>query len=440
MTVRSPKALIKVLDLLLDTVFMVDAEGRIVFVSAACEELLGYTQEDLFGRNFIEFVLPEDRERTLLAGKAIMAGSTHVHFENRYFHRDGSIVDIMWSARWSKSDGLRIAVARNMTALKHAERKQSALYAISEAAHVTENLVALYQQIHLIIANLLPSDLFFAARYNQSTNVVSYPYFCGNLPQNPEAHPLGTDTRLARVIQSGQALLLSEGDAVLGPFTMAGSDSYHQWLGVPLTSQNGTIGALVMARRTGGLAYTDQDADLLQFVSTQIATTIERKQSEVRLQHLASHDPLTDLPNRMLFQDRFEMALKRAHREQEKLALLYLDLDDFKEINDNHGHHVGDLFLCEVAKRLTHSIRETDTVARMGGDEFAVIITNVQGPETAKSMVNKIRKEIQRPCILDEISLSASVSIGIAIYPDEGVNSQELIRYADEHMYHSKRS
>lgn len=123
----------KVLDLLLDTVCVVDDQGRFAFLSASCENLLGYTQEELLGRRMIDLVLPVDRERTLKAAGRVMEGRSHIHFENRYVRKDGRVVDIMWSARWSETERMRFAVARDITELKHAERKQRALYEISKA-------------------------------------------------------------------------------------------------------------------------------------------------------------------------------------------------------------------------------------------------------------------------------------------------------------------
>src|SRR6202035_1236248 len=119
-----------------------------------------------------------------------------------------------------------------------------------------------------------------------------------------------------------------------------------------------------------GVCYSEKDQELLQFVSTQIATTIERQQMQARLQHMAQYDQLTARPNRGFLCDRLKVALSTARREQGRLSLLYLDLDKFKQVNDTLGHDVGDLLLQEVAKRLTQCMRESDTVARVGGDEF----------------------------------------------------------------------
>jgi len=121
-------------DLLLDAVCMVDVNGRFVFVSAACERIFGYTQEEMIGMVMLDLVAPADRQRTIAAAQAIMNGHAQVHFENRYNRKDGRVAHIMWSARWSATDQLRVAVARDITTLKQTQAKQAALYAISEAA------------------------------------------------------------------------------------------------------------------------------------------------------------------------------------------------------------------------------------------------------------------------------------------------------------------
>lgn len=443
----------KVLDLLLDTVFVVDGDGEFVFASASCHKLLGYTSEELVGRKMFEFIHPEDIERTMQASAAVKNGELLEHFENRYLHKDGRAVDIMWSARWSDNDQMRFAVARDITERKHAERKQNAIYDIFEAAQQAANLETIYPQIHRILSGLLPSDLFFAVEYDSEKNTLSFPYLSGVSVEKPENQPLVPSSLLANVIHSGKTMQLinSDGTTAVAP-ELGGLDDFENWLGAPLLSNKGAIGALVMARANGQMGYTQKDIDLLGFVSSQVATTIQQKQAEAQLQHLASHDPLTDLPNRILFQDRFEQALKYADRQKNKVALLYLDLDGFKEVNDKYGHQAGDAFLQAVAKRLTGVVRASDTVARMGGDEFAVLITNIIEPESIIMAVEKIRKEITSPILISlqptEASigygqtsqeLTPSVSIGVAVYPENGQSMQDLIRYADTLMYHAKR-
>jgi len=440
MNTDSLRVLDNVMDLLLDTVCVVDAEGRFLFVSAACEHLLGYTPEELIGRHMIELVHPEDRERTQAAAANVMGGQPHTHFENRYVRKDGRTVHIMWSARWSESDGVRLAVARDVTALKRASGMQSALYRISEAAHAAEGLPSLYRHIHQIIGDLLPTDTFYVALYDASSDMLSFPYFVGELKHEPELQPLGAGTLIAEVIHTGKALLTtSGGTSTTQDAESAAGRGYVDWLGVPLICQNGVMGALVVQSYSGGARYAEEDKELLQFISTQVATAIERKQAEARLRRMARYDALTDLPNRTLFHDRFEMALKRARRDREHLALLYLDLDGFKRVNDTFGHEVGDLLLREAAQRLSQCVRESDTIGRMGGDEFTVLLINIETPECADAVADKIRAVMNAPFELDGRKLTISASIGTAVYPEHGDDRERLFRHADANMYAAKR-
>lgn len=430
----------KAIDLLLDMICVVDVDGRYVFVSAACERLLGYTQEELIGRNMIELVHPEDRERTLQAASEIMNGEPKVHLENRYVRKDGQVVDIMWSARWSETDRVRVAVARDVTALKQAERRQSALYRISEAALMTDGLPALCQRIHRIIDDLLPAHNFYVALHDRPSNMLSFPYFVNEREQEPEPQILGSDIPIAKVIRSGQAVLIRSGAAD----TTADKESIVNrecidWLGVPLITKQGTIGALVLQTYSGSTRYSGDDEELLQFVSRQVAVAIECKQNEEHLHHMARFDSLTDLPNRMLFMDRLDMAIRRANRDSERLALLYIDFDEFKFINDTFGHEVGDLMLCEVAQRLVSTVRKSDTVCRIGGDEFTVLLNNIRGPECVDIVVGKIRAAINQPLAVNGLTLTVSASVGVAVYPEHGEDKDQLIRHADNSMYTEKR-
>lgn len=189
--------LANVMDLLLDAICMVDPEGRFVFVSAAFERIFGYTPEEMVGRAMIDLVYPQDRERTVQAARQIMEGQTQQHFQNRYVRKDGRVVHIMWSARWSETDGVRIAVARDITELKRAESMQVALHAISEAAHLAKDLLALFQHIHLIIGKLLPAVNFFLALYDEQNDELSFPYFVDQYDEKPALVTL-TPARSAR--------------------------------------------------------------------------------------------------------------------------------------------------------------------------------------------------------------------------------------------------
>ena len=273
--------LLKALDLLLDVVCVVDRNGYFVAVSAACEKVFGYTQEELIGKPMIELVLPADRGRTLLAAAGVMAGNPLRNFENRYVRKDGKVVDIMWSASWSEGDQLRLAVARDITCYK---------------------------------------------------------------------------------------------------------------------------------------------------------------QANARLRYLAQYDALTGLPNRALFEDRLQGALARDARNNEHLALLFIDLDDFKPVNDLYGHAVGDLLLQQVALRIQECVRESDTVSRIGGDEFVVLLDVIHAPQNAAQVAEHIRAAINEPMVITGHTVQVAASIGIAIYPQHGTGQIPMMRSADAAMYAAKQA
>lgn len=164
----------------------------------------------------------------------------------------------------------------------------------------------------------------------------------------------------------------------------------------------------------------------------------ERKQMEEQIKHIAHHDSLTGLPNRALFLDRLNHAQAQARRDSKPFAVLFLDLNRFKVINDNYGHDRGDEVLQEVAQRLKQGMREMDTVARMGGDEFTFILTKVNGTSDAGVVAKKILDVLGQPVRIDGEEHSIGGSIGIAVYPDHGVDCTALLKKADQAMYRAK--
>lgn len=270
----------KLVHLMLDTVFVVDRDNQIVFVSDACEVLLGYRADELMGTMITNYMHPDDLAASLASITRVMKGQSHIDFRNRYIRKDGGIVHILWSACWYEEEGVRIGVARDVTALRQAEDE---------------------------------------------------------------------------------------------------------------------------------------------------------------LRYLAHHDALTGLTNRSLFYDRLESALHAAHRHRSGLALLFLDLNDFKRINDAHGHAVGDRVICSVARRLEGCVRETDTVARMGGDEFTVLLTDIHSTDAVSRKVEQILAVLSEPLGGELDGIAPSCSIGVACYPADGEDADTLLSHADGDMYRIKR-
>jgi diguanylate cyclase (GGDEF)-like protein len=164
-----------------------------------------------------------------------------------------------------------------------------------------------------------------------------------------------------------------------------------------------------------------------------------RREAQI-LGHRLLHDPLTGLPNRTLFLDRLELALARIAREPAHVAVLFLDLDGFKNVNDSRGHHVGDLLLVEVAARLRHAIRTSDTAARFGGDEFLVLCEHLPEMDEAEQLAGRVRESLAEPYALEGADVHVTASVGVAATDDPSVAPEELIRLADEAMLREKSS
>lgn len=242
-------------------------------------------------------------------------------------------------------------------------------------------------------------------------------------------------------------------DVVFSDYTMphfSGADALvclkERNLDVPFIFVSGTIGeeAAVRAMKAGAQDYIMKGSlnRLVPVVKKELhemAVRRERKRVEERIHHLAYHDVLTDLPNRTLFYDRLQQAILIGHRERRPLALLLLDLDRFKEVNDTFGHHYGDLLLRQIGLRLRKCLRESDTIARVGGDEFAVMLPNTH-LEGASLITRKILKALETPFALNDATVEVGGSIGIALYPDHGEEGDLLFQQADKAMYAAKQA
>lgn len=182
----------------------------------------------------------------------------------------------------------------------------------------------------------------------------------------------------------------------------------------------------------------DEAGTVLQYVAVKLDIT-DRKLVEEKVTHLAQYDALTDLPNRSLFSDRLQQVLALAQRDDNRLALMFVDLDHFKPVNDTYGHAIGDLLLKQVAQRMRNAVRASDTLGRIGGDEFVVLLPKVEGASDAVLVAEKIRLMLETPFEIEGHILQISASIGTAIYPDHGNDEQALFQHADLAMYCAKQ-
>ncbi|HVM52276.1 MAG TPA: EAL domain-containing protein [Acidimicrobiales bacterium] len=215
----------------------------------------------------------------------------------------------------------------------------------------------------------------------------------------------------------------------------------------PLRRGDGAlIGLMLAGNRLGdNRTFSGEDLKLFEALANHASVSLENRHLIDRLrleaadkEHQSLHDALTGLPNRMLFHQRVEQALSRSARVAQKVGVMLLDLDRFKEVNDTLGHHNGDLLLQEIGERLRRTIRAGDTVARLGGDEFAVLLPELSGSEAAVAAANGIRHALERPVSIGEVTLDVGASIGIAVWPDHGDDAATLLQRADVAMYAAK--
>ncbi len=223
------------------------------------------------------------------------------------------------------------------------------------------------------------------------------------------------------------------------------AEDYYRELWATLNESGGWQGE-IWNRRKNGEAYPewltistvkDDDGNPVNYIGV-FSDISQLKQSQKELEFMAHHDPLTELPNRLLFSARLKHSIDRAKRNSKTTAILFLDLDRFKHINDSLGHTIGDQLLMAVAQRFEQQIREEDTVARLGGDEFVILIEDLSDSDNAAVLAEKISKSLETPFIIQGYELFVGVSIGISLFPQDGETVEELLRNADSAMYRAK--
>ncbi|MGA7594381.1 MAG: diguanylate cyclase [Gallionella sp.] len=217
-----------------------------------------------------------------------------------------------------------------------------------------------------------------------------------------------------RVLQNGETIQVEETSLNI----LTGVTEVFLSVKLPLRREDGSIHALCG-------------------ISTDIT---ERKDAEEHMKHMAQYDALTHLPNRALFEDRLHQAIAAAQRNKAHLALMFIDLDKFKPVNDTYGHGIGDLLLKEVATRIQACLRDSDTAARIGGDEFVILLPAIESAADASKVAEKIRMSLNQPFALAGNTLGIGSSIGVAVYPQHGSNEKLLVKSADIAMYHAKKN
>ena len=396
----------KIIENMQDTYYRTDATGCIERVSSSVTQLLGYLPDEVLGEKITDlYVDPNERERLF---KELQENNGSVHaFEAPLKCKDGSIVWVSTNAQViSDDDGNFIGIegtTRNITDKKVIERQMQKL---SQALEQSADSVA--------ITNAKGELEYVNPAFEQTTGY-SNSEAVGKKPSIIKSGEMDADfyKNLWRTISKGTAF----SDLFINR-KKDGTIFYEQKTITPLKNEKGKI-----------TNYVSTGRDITDFI-----------QSQEHIKFLAHHDALTRLPNRVLFQERLEHAVVRAKRHNSVLTILFLDLDRFKVINDTLGHQFGDLLLKELSTKLLNCVREEDTVARLSGDEFAILIEESMKISDISTLANKLLDAVASPFNIQEREMHITTSIGISSYPHDGELPDELLRNADVAMYKAKET
>ena len=396
-----------------DVVWILDPfTQRFRYVSPSVERLRGYTAEEVMARPLKDAVIPLHAHSTLQRMQQHLQDFLDGRNVNEVYYeeleqpcKDGSTVWTEVMAKFIRDDETGQVeiqgVTRDITARKQAD---ASLRLAATVFDTVDNAVMVCDADATIIA-VNPS--FTRVTGYEAEEVIG---------KNP------------RILSSGLQ-----------------SREFYQHMWQELTTSGSWKGEILNCRKDGGIfvewlairPVRDGNDTISHYVAAFTDIT-ERKAMEQKMERMAHYDALTDLPNRALFSDRLQQALAQARRDNAQLALLFIDLDKFKPINDTYGHGVGDVLLKQAAGRMQSHLRNSDTVARIGGDEFVVLLRKVDTPTDALGVGQKIAHAFEEPFEINGHSLSVSVSIGAAIYPHDGTDEIELTKHADMAMYRAK--
>ncbi|HLI95171.1 MAG TPA: diguanylate cyclase [Candidatus Baltobacteraceae bacterium] len=431
-----------------DAVMALKADGSISRVNVALEATTGFYGEQIIGKAWSEIIAPECRDEALDAFRLVSRGEA-IEFDSFLLDRVGNRIDVQMKLVplrvADRIDGA-YAIAKNVMAQRIAERaialqgeRIRELYLAAAARG--DSVESQIDNTLALGCRLFGFDYGYLTRFDEATISVLNSVGEGSGVDAGSVFP--KEEGLSRhLIGERQTLFIPDlNEPPWNKDAARDTAPWRSYFATKLLVGSREFGALVFASRsprTGGIPELDRD--LLQLMSLFVAAAIERAQHAERIEQLAFYDSLTGLPNRVLFNDRIRQTMGAAKRYHRGFAVMYLDLDEFKDVNDRFGHPMGDLVLKAVADRLIRTLRESDTVARFGGDEFVILQPVVNGPADADDLARKIVATLEVPLEIDGFSGVMHTSIGIALYPQDGVNTDELMDRADRALYRAKRS
>lgn len=396
---RSEERLRELVEQASDGIFVADLDGRYTEVNRAGAQMLGYSRDEIVGKRILDLIPPAEADRLWKEKEQLLKGGIVVS-EWTLRRKDGTYLPVEVSAKILPG-GQWQGFVRDITERKQAEAQ------LRQAAIVFEST-----NEGIMIADAAGRLLAVNQAYERISGFRAEEV----LGKNP------------RFQQSGRQ-----------------DEAFYKELWIVLEKTGQWRGEIWNRRKNGEIfpawenisAVKDSEGRITHYVSV-LSDISLMKQAEERLQYLAHHDALTGLPNRLFFAASLEKSLKRADRHQQKLALLFLDLDRFKRINDTLGHAAGDRLLQEVGVRLQGCVRAEDMVARLGGDEFIAVIEDVSHVDDVAHLAEKIIAAIARPIALEGREVVTSTSIGISLYPDDAGTAADLTIAADAALYRAK--
>lgn len=325
---------------------------------------------------------------------------------------------------------------------RRAEQLQAVQHQIAELSMSAIKIGDFYQQVHVLVSDLLIADNFVLALLSACGTRLEFPYSVDQKDPAPATRPL--QHGLTEYVIRSRMPLLADRQHIMqlqanGEATPIGTIPVS-WMGVPLIADDAVLGVITVQSYSHDVQYSRQDQDLLSFVALHIANGLQRRRIQDKIVHLALHDTLTGLPNRALFMEQLGIAERHRHRDpRAHYGVLFLDLDRFKLINDSMGHLAGDTLLKMTAQRLAATIRPKDVVSRFGGDEFAVLLNDMGAHADAVHVAERILAALDAPIVVGTNEVFITSSIGIAFPDSPDCCAEELLRNADTAMYCAKR-
>lgn len=429
-----------------DAIMSLGSDGAISRVNVAMESATGFYGEELIGKPWTGLLAPECRTRSHDAFRAVCRGEAG-EFDTLLLDRAGNRIEVQMKLVPLRAGEVvegAYAIAKSIEAQRNAERaialqgeRIRELYLAGAARG--ESVESQIENTLALGCRLFGFDYGYVTRFGDSTIAILSATGEGAGVHAGAVYP--RESALSRhLIDGRETIFVPDLDEAPWKDDPARPTApWRSYFAAKLVVRDRDFGAMVFAARAPHGPVPDLDRDLLQLMALFIAAALERAQHSERIEQLAFYDALTGLPNRVLFNDRVKQVMIAARRYGRSFAVMYLDLDDFKEINDRYGHPAGDLVLKAVADRLILALRESDTVARFGGDEFVILQPVVNGAADAEDLARKIVDAMQTPLHAAGVDLYVHTSIGIALFPKDAVTAEDLMERADRALYRAKR-